>query len=165
MLLVPWLGTALIDHFNEWPVAFEFHIERVFTNGDKMAILQTAYSNSIYCMKVVVFGLDLSSFCYKECIATYQRKKYSYIHKFSNWFVFYWICHISPFSGQLLNMRGLDYKLKSMLNSMLVNKDFLTWLLTGWQLCCCSTDVNQSDARFWKSMLTINMNFKIEVSK
>ena len=29
--------------------------------------------------------------------------------------------------------RGL---VKSMLTSMLVNKDFLTWLLIGWRLCC-----------------------------
>ena len=158
MLLVPWLGKGLIDHFNEWPVAFEFHMECVFTNGDKMAILQTAYSNSFSCMKVVVFGLDLSSFCCKEYIATYQRKHHSYNHKILNCYVFYQICHISHCFDQLLNMRGLDYKVKSMLNSMLVNKDFLTWLLIGWQLCCYSTAVNQSDARFWKSLLT-NMNF------
>ena len=30
------------------------------------------------------------------------------------------------------NQPGLDCWLKSMLNSMLVNKDFLTWLLIGW---------------------------------
>ena len=31
---------------------------------------------------------------------------------------------------------GLGYLVKSMLNSVLVNKDFLTWPLIGWWLCC-----------------------------
>ena len=32
---------------------------------------------------------------------------------------------------QFIWSRGLDYKVKSMLDSMLVNKDFLTWILIG----------------------------------
>ena len=39
--------------------------------------------------------------------------------------------------------RGLDYKAKPMLKAMLINKDFLTWPLIGWQ--CADS---QSDARF-----------------
>ena len=54
---------------------------------------------------------------------------------------------------------GLDYKVKSMLNSMLVNKDFLTWLLIGWWLCC-----QPIKCQVWKSWLT-NMDFNIEISE
>ena len=36
-----------------------------------------------------------------------------------------------------------------MLNSMLVNKDFLTWLLIVWRLCCQPIRCN-----VWKSLLT-----------
>ena len=39
--------------------------------------------------------------------------------------------------------RGLDYKAKPLLKAMLINKDFLTWLLIGWQRAD-----SQSDARF-----------------
>ena len=46
-------------------------------------------------------------------------------------------------------------KQKSMLNSMLVNKDFLTWLLIGWQLCC-----QPIRCQVWKSLLT-NMDFNM----
>ena len=47
-------------------------------------------------------------------------------------------------------------KQKSMLNSMLVNKDFLTWLLIGWRLCC-----QPIRCQVWKSLLT-NMDFNME---
>ena len=50
-------------------------------------------------------------------------------------------------------------KQKSMLNSMLVNKDFLTWLLIGWRLCC-----QPIRCQVWKSLLTI-MDFNMEISK
>ena len=49
-------------------------------------------------------------------------------------------------------------KQKSMLNSMLVNKDFLTWLLIGWQLCCQPTR-----CQVWKSLLT-NLDFNMEIA-
>ena len=41
---------------------------------------------------------------------------------------------------------------------MLVNKDFLTWLLIGWQLCC-----QPIRCQVWKSLL-INMDFDIEIT-
>ena len=43
---------------------------------------------------------------------------------------------------------------KSMLNSMLVHKDFQTWLLIGWRLCCQTIR---------KSLETI-MDFNMEIS-
>ena len=49
-------------------------------------------------------------------------------------------------------------KQKSILNSMLVNKDFLTWLLIGWRLCC-----QPIRYQVWKSLLT-NMDFNREIS-
>ena len=49
-------------------------------------------------------------------------------------------------------------KQKSMLNSMLVNKDFLTWLLIGWRLCC-----QPIRCQVWKSLFT-NMDFNMEIS-
>ena len=50
------------------------------------------------------------------------------------------------------------YKVKSMLNSMLINKNFLTWLLIGWCLCC--QPIRCQD---WKYLLT-NMDLKMEIS-
>ena len=52
---------------------------------------------------------------------------------------------------------GMDYEVKSTLNSMLVNKDFLTWLLIGWWLCSQSIR-----CQVWKSLLT-NMDFNMEI--
>ena len=49
-------------------------------------------------------------------------------------------------------------KQKSMLNSMLVDKDFLTWLLIGWRLCC-----QPIRCQVWKFLLT-NMDFNMEIS-
>ena len=49
-------------------------------------------------------------------------------------------------------------KQKSMLNSMLVYKDFLIWLLIGWRLCC-----QPIRCQVWKSLLT-NMDFNMEIS-
>ena len=46
-----------------------------------------------------------------------------------------------------------------MLNSKLVNKDFLTWLLIGWWLCCPPIR-----CQVWKSLLT-NMDFSILVTQ
>ena len=40
---------------------------------------------------------------------------------------------------------------------MLVNKDFLTWLLIGWRLC-----YQPIRCQFWKSLLT-NMDFIMEM--
>ena len=54
--------------------------------------------------------------------------------------------------------RGLDYKVKSMLNLMLINKDFLPWLLIVWWLYC-----QPIWCQVWKSYLT-NMDFNIEIS-
>ena len=50
------------------------------------------------------------------------------------------------------------YKVKFMLNSMLVNKDFLTWFLIGWRLCCQSIRCH-----FWKSLL-MNIYFNMKIS-
>ena len=55
-------------------------------------------------------------------------------------------------------IQGLDYWVKLMLNSMLINKDFLTWLLIGWQLGC-----RPIRCQVWKSLLT-NMDFNMEIS-
>ena len=61
--------------------------------------------------------------------------------------------------------QGLDqctwaggYFVKSLFNSMLVNKDFLTWLLIGWRLCC-----QPIRCQVWKPLLT-NMDFNMEMS-
>ena len=51
-----------------------------------------------------------------------------------------------------------SYSVKSMLNSLLVNKDFLTWLLIGWRLCC-----QPIRCQVWKYLLT-NMDFNLEIS-
>ena len=51
----------------------------------------------------------------------------------------------------------LDCPDKSMLNSMLANKDFLTWLLIGWRLCC-----QPIRCQVWIS-LPINMEFDINI--
>ena len=53
-----------------------------------------------------------------------------------------------------MSAQGLDYYVKSMLKSILVPKDILTWLLTSWQLCATS----QSDASF-ENLCLINMDF------
>ena len=53
---------------------------------------------------------------------------------------------------------GLGYWVKSMLTFMLVNKDFLTWFLIGWWLCCYLIR-----SQIWKFLL-INMNFNIKIS-
>ena len=45
-----------------------------------------------------------------------------------------------------------------MLNSMLVNKDFLTWLLIGWPLCC-----QPIKYQVWNSLF-INRDFDMEIS-
>ena len=45
--------------------------------------------------------------------------------------------------------RGLHYNEKSMLKSMLVNDDLLTWLLIGGQLCCQAIR-----SQVWKFLLT-----------
>ena len=50
------------------------------------------------------------------------------------------------------------YLVKSMLNSMLVNKDFLTWCLIGWRLCC-----HLVRCQILESLLT-NMDFNMEIS-
>ena len=51
--------------------------------------------------------------------------------------------------------KGLDYYVKSMLNSMLINKDFLTWLLIGWRLCC-----QPIRCQVWKPLLTWILTWK-----
>ena len=45
-----------------------------------------------------------------------------------------------------------------MLSSMLVNKDILTWLLIGWQLCCQTIRCQVE-----KSLLT-NIDFNMKIS-
>ena len=45
--------------------------------------------------------------------------------------------------------RAGGYWVKFMLNSMLVNKDFLTWHLIGWRQCC-----QPIRCQVWKSLLT-----------
>ena len=50
------------------------------------------------------------------------------------------------------------YYVKSMLNTVLINKDFLTWHLIGCQLCC-----QPIRCHVWKSLLT-NMDFNMEIS-
>ena len=54
--------------------------------------------------------------------------------------------------------KGMDYNGKSMVKSMLTDKDFLTSLLTGWQLC---SQTIRSQA--WKFLLP-NMNFNLDIS-
>ena len=53
----------------------------------------------------------------------------------------------------------MTYQIKSMLKSMLVNKDFLTWLLIGWRFC--SQPIR---CQFWKFLLT-NIDFNILVTR
>ena len=50
-------------------------------------------------------------------------------------------------------------KIKSLLKSILVNKDFLTWHLIGWQLCC-----QPIRCQVGKALLT-NINFNIGISQ
>ena len=50
---------------------------------------------------------------------------------------------------------GGGNSVKSILKSMLINKDFLTWLLIGWRLCC-----QPIRCQAWKSVFT-NMDFHI----
>ena len=59
--------------------------------------------------------------------------------------------------------RGLDYQVKTMLKSMLVNNDFLTWFLIGWWLCCqpISCQVWKSCKRTW----IFNMNENVSVTQ
>ena len=51
------------------------------------------------------------------------------------------------------------YYVKYMLKFILVSKNFLTWLLIGWQLCC-----QPIRCQVWKSLLT-NMDFNKEMSQ
>ena len=46
-----------------------------------------------------------------------------------------------------------------MLKSMLVNKNFQTWLLIGWQLCC-----QPIQSQVWKSVLN-NMEFIMDFAE
>ena len=59
-------------------------------------------------------------------------------------------------AGSVMRQAGV-YWVNSMLNSMLVNKDFLTLPLIGWQLCC-----QPIRCQVWKSLLT-NMEFSMEI--
>ena len=53
--------------------------------------------------------------------------------------------------------QGIDCYEKSMLKSMLVNKDFLTWLLIGWHLSSQSVKW-----QVWKSLVT-NLDFNMGI--
>ena len=56
-------------------------------------------------------------------------------------------------AASLMEIGAGGYQVKS----MLVNKDFQTWLLIGWQLCC-----QPIRCQAWKSALT-NMDFNMEI--
>ena len=77
-------------------------------------------------------------------------------------------CLRSAFNGDMTSFVVARHKgrspcvkgvlVKSMLNSMLVNKDFPTWRLIGWRLCC-----QVIRCQVWTSLLA-NMNLNTEIS-
>ena len=60
--------------------------------------------------------------------------------------------------GKFSEARAWGYWIKFMLNSMLVTKDVITWLLIGWRLYC-----QLIRCQVWKPLLTY-MNFYMAIS-
>ena len=76
-----------------------------------------------YLVVVILLGLGRIDWCIYPCLSIlFEWHKINLIRQLK-WNITWWIW-------------GAGYKVKCMLNSMSVNKDFLAWLLIGWWLCC-----------------------------